>query len=65
MEKTRINWVNITLTDYVANIGQLDNDDVAALNKAVRAGTLVKTRGRWTTGEMWGIGPLKTIWKKA
>ncbi len=59
-------WIEQARSDYVANIGQLSRDDVRALDKAVKAGMLVKYRGYWNNGSpVAGYGPLKTIWSAA
>jgi hypothetical protein len=48
----------------VCNIGQVTQADKRALDKMVKAGTLVKWRGHWfpVAGASWGLGPLKTCW---
>ena len=48
----------------VCNIGQINEDTQAVLNGLVRAGKLVKWRGRWfpAAGAPWGMGPLKTCY---
>ena len=50
--------------EVVVNIGQIGPLSNKVLNQAVRAGKLVKWRGRWFphAGAACGIGPLKTCW---
>lgn len=50
--------------EVVCNIGHVDKPTVRALEKLVRAGTLVKWRGHWfpVAGASFGIGPLKMCW---
>jgi len=53
-------WIEAALSgELVVNIGQLDKQTVAALNKLVREGKLARCRGYWCSLL---IGPLKTIW---
>lgn len=54
-------WLNRALDgDPVWDLGQLSTDDRAALNQAVRAGKLLKSRAHWLF-----ISPLKTVWYRA
>jgi hypothetical protein len=48
----------------VCNIGQIDKTTTRALEKLVRAGTLIKWRGKWfpAAGEPFGLGSDKTCW---
>ena len=48
----------------IANIGQLTADDKRDLDRWVRAGTVIKFKGRWfpLAGCPDGIGPLKTCY---
>lgn len=50
--------------EVVVDIGQVGPLSTKVLNRAVRAGKLVKWRGRWYphSGSAYGIGPLKTCW---
>ncbi len=50
--------------EVVCNIGHLGKLDVKLLDRAVRAGKLVKWRGKWfpVAGAPFGIGPDKTCW---
>lgn len=57
-----VDWVAKALADgHAADLGQLSELDRRRLDKAAKAGTLVKTRGRWP----WiiaGTGPLRSYW---
>lgn len=48
----------------IVNIGQIAPETEKQLNKLVRAGTLVKWRGKWfpVAGAAYGLGPDKTCW---
>lgn len=47
----------------IVNIGQVGPTLQKALNKAVRAGRLVKYRGHWDSFQAsFGMGPLKSIY---
>jgi hypothetical protein len=57
--------LNLALAGEVAvNIGQLEPEEIRALNKAVKSGELVTWRGKWfpVTGASFGMGPDKTCW---
>jgi hypothetical protein len=43
---------------YIQDIGQISKGDRRALDKAVRAGQLAKTRIPW----LGWLGPMKTTW---
>lgn len=51
----------------VADIGQVEGEWKRLLEQAVRAGQLVKWKGKWfpTAGAPWGMGPLKTCYGTA
>ena len=50
--------------DVIVNIGQIDKPTARQLDRLVRAGTLIKWRGKWfpVAGAPWGLGPDKTCW---
>lgn len=50
--------------EVVVNIGQVTKGEERVLNQAVRAGKLVKWRGKWfpVAGASFGLGPDKTCW---
>lgn len=50
--------------EVIVNIGQIAPDTEKQLNKLVRAGTLLKWRGKWypVAGASFGLGPDKTCW---
>ncbi len=50
--------------EVICNIGQIGDFSRNVLNRAVKAGQLVKWRGYWfpVAGAAWGIGPAKTCW---
>lgn len=50
--------------DVIVQISQIAPETVKQLDKLVRAGTLIKWRGKWfpTAGAPWGLGPDKTCW---
>ncbi len=59
-------WIDHAKADYLPDIGQLSRADIRDLNKAVKAGILIRYRGYWNSGcPIAGIGPLKTIWRSA
>jgi hypothetical protein len=50
--------------EVVVQIGQIAPSTVKQLDKLVRAGTLLKWRGKWfpVAGAAFGLGPDKTCW---
>jgi hypothetical protein len=64
---TSLGWLHLALHgDYVVQIGQLSRADVRVLDRAARAGILVRYRGYWNTGSsLGGLGALKTCWRAA
>jgi hypothetical protein len=50
--------------DVIVDIGQVEKATRRALEKLVRAGTLLQWRGKWypLAGASWGLGPDKTCW---
>lgn len=50
--------------EVIVNIGQIAPDTVKQLDKLVRAGTLLRWRGKWypVAGASFGLGPDKTCW---
>ena len=50
--------------EVVVQIGQISDASKRALDKMVRAGTVLKWRGKWfpVAGASFGIGPDKTCW---
>lgn len=50
--------------EVIVNIGQIAPETEKNLNKLVRAGTLLKWRGKWypVAGASFGIGPDKTCY---
>lgn len=48
----------------IVNIGQIAPETEKQLNKLVRAGVLIKWRGKWypVAGASYGLGPDKTCW---
>lgn len=51
---------------YVADIGQIGPELKKRINRAIRAGTVVKYRGYWDTGHAcFGMGPLKSCYTSA
>lgn len=48
----------------IVAIGQIAPETVKQLDKLVRAGTLLKWRGKWypVAGASFGLGPDKTCW---
>lgn len=56
---TTAQWIEQALTGEVCNIGQIDRQTDAALNRLARAGRLTKERGLWA-----GLS-LKTVWRAA
>lgn len=58
-------WIEIARRgEVIVNIGQIDKLTARALDKLVRAGELLKWRGKWypVAGAAWGLGPDKTCW---
>ncbi len=64
---TPAEWVAEAGRCVIADIGQLSAADRAALDGAVKAGTLSRWRGRWypVTGARYGLGPPKTCYGTA
>jgi hypothetical protein len=55
-------WLKHALAGVrVINLGQLSPGDVRDLDRAARRGVLVKGREHWYPG----LGPLKTVWRRA
>lgn len=50
--------------EVICSIGQIDEPTKRALDKLVKAGTLIKWKGKWfpVAGASYGIGPLKQCW---
>lgn len=50
--------------EVIVQISQIAPDTVKQLDKLVRAGTLLKWRGKWypVAGASFGLGPDKTCW---
>lgn len=50
--------------EVIVNIGQIAPETAKQLAKMVRAGTVLKWRGKWypVAGAAWGLGPDKTCW---
>ena len=50
--------------EVIVQISQIAPETVKQLDKLVRAGTLLKWRGKWfpVAGAAFGIGPDKTCW---
>lgn len=50
--------------EVVVNIGQVNKPTARALDNLVKAGTLLKWRGKWypVAGAAWGLGPDKMCW---
>lgn len=62
---TAAEWIEIARKgEVIVNIGQIDKPTARALDKLVRAGELLKWRGKWypVAGASFGIGPDKTCW---
>jgi hypothetical protein len=50
--------------EVVVDIGQIAPETLKQFNKLLRAGTLIKWRGKWypVAGAAFGLGPDKTCW---
>lgn len=55
----------LTERGAIANIGQITASDVRLLDKAAKAGRLIKYRGHWGSKHpSFGTGPLKSCWAR-